>query len=80
MIKLKDIESGDILEVDVTDLGEEYERLKNHKKAYFRVSLVSDGEIVGTFNSDDRFFKGRVSIDNVIKKSNSISWIDSVMG
>ncbi len=79
MLNLEDINSGDILEVDVTNLGEEYDRLKNHKTAYFRVSLVSDDKIVGTFKSDNQFFKGKITIENVIEKVNMISWVDSVM-
>lgn len=75
MIKLEDIDSGDILEVDVTDLGEDYDRLKNEDKAYFRVSMTSKGRILGTFRKNGSYFGGKIYADDVIRKIEDVSFI-----
>lgn len=71
---MEEIKSGDVVKVDVSDLGEDYSRLKGEDTAYFRVSIVSNNLYYGTFRKGNYYFKGKIGRERIIEKDDYFVW------
>lgn len=72
---MRELENGDVVLIRVSDrIIENYSNIKKKDEVFFRVSLIDEDIVYGTFKKGDNFFKGKIKKDEIKEIDDSKVW------